>query len=90
MTANCHCPVLTGGWRATKLDTRPIWQRCAQQWVFAIDPLMAHAGNLLGQPLDETIIDVGPSDFLHAPRRCIFDPDLARSIHQYFGDRVPL
>ena len=45
--------------------------------------------DLLGQALDQPVVDVGANDALHAPDTGIFHPNLARAVHQDFGYRIP-
>ena len=56
--------------------------------MLAIDALVADARDLLGQALDQRIIDLGRLDLLHARRRAVLDPYFAGAVYENLGDTV--
>jgi len=56
--------------------------------MFAVDPLMADAGDLFGEALNQAIVDLGNAMALHSRLRAVFHPHLARPVDEDFGDGV--
>ena len=66
VAADRHRPVLARRGRAAELDARAVGQGRAEQRVLAVDALVADARDLLGEPLDQLVVDLGRLDPLHA------------------------
>ena len=58
VAADRHRPVLARRRRAAELDARAVGQRRAEQRVLAVDALVADAGDLLGEALDQLVVDL--------------------------------
>jgi len=88
VAADRHGPVLARRRRAAELDARAVGQRRAEQRVLAVDALVADAGDLLGEALDQLVVDLRRGDPPHSRLLGVLDPDLARAVDDDLGHRV--
>ena len=88
VAADRQRPVPPRGRWGNDLRPRAAGQGCRQHRALAVDPLMGLAGNLLGQPLDQPVVDLRCFMADHAANARRFQPDLAGAVDQNFGDRV--
>ena len=72
------------------MHSRAIWQGCAQQRVFAVDPLVRNAGDLFGEALDQPVINLRRINPLHPRIRRILDPHLAGAVDHDFSHGVTI
>ncbi len=70
------------------MDPRAVRQRCCEKGVLPVDALMADPCHLLGEALQQLIIDFGHFDALHPGARCILNPKLAWSVNQKLCHRL--